>query len=1477
MTLHENPAEQFRDNCGFGLLASLRNQPSHQLLEDAIHALSRMMHRGAIAADGKTGDGCGILCGMPGSFMRKVAAAEGVSLPESFAVGTLFLSDPGAQKELFASACEKNDLRVVLFREVPLDQGALGDYARERLPAIVQAFVVPSELIATKRFDALLYLTRREIEKALADDPAFYISNLSRTLVSYKGLVMPNHLRQLYPDLADPDFVTTLVLFHQRFSTNTLPQWRLAQPFRKLAHNGEINSIRANRFNAVSKAAGMHSPVFSDAELERLLPIVQPGGSDSASLDNMFEFLLANGVDFFKAARILIPPARHNVAHMPARLRSFYEYTSAAWEPWDGPAAVSLTNGRYVACLLDRNGLRPAKYVITEDDRLLLTSEYGVLGTPPENIRARGRLQSGEMIAADLHQGTVFKTADIDAYLMNSQPYSDWLTDRTYYLQEFIEHQFEEQEALHVPDLHRLQRYHNITHESIEETIKPMLREGKEPTGSMGDDTPQAAFSEVQRNFSDFFRQKFAQVTNPPIDPYREKVVMSTTIGIGEIGNPLIETPDRGRRLKSISPILSRDIFDALLSFGDPSQPRYEPCYRHGRFSTGFAVDLEASLLALGDRVIEAVRHEGVRVVILDDRALDAETRLIPMAMAVGHLNQRLLQEKLRHLVSLVAVTGEVIDAHGACVLLAYGTVAVYPWLLYATTLHTLERNRASHREARQGLKNVYDALTKGILKVMSKMGISTVSSYRNAALFDILGLSRDIVARCFPASAPLIPGLGFADLEERIAQVHHQVFHAPALTPFYPLAVGSALRNNPKGEYHDFNSRVIVTMHRFAETRTREDYLKVRDLIGGRGLRFVRDFLEFKSDRRPIPLDEVEPVSAITRRFDSAAMSLGSISPEAHEALAEAMALLGGCSNSGEGGEAPARLKSPVNSKIKQIASGRFGVTPAYLRSAEEIQIKVAQGAKPGEGGQLPGEKVTPLIASLRFTVPGVTLISPPPHHDIYSIEDLAQLIFDLKQVNPEARICVKLVSTEGVGTIAAGVAKAYADRIVISGADGGTGAAPQSSIKFAGNPWELGLAEAHQSLKANDLRELVQLQTDGGLKIGRDVVKAALLGAEFYGFGTPLLVMLGCKLLRVCHLNRCTVGVATQDESLRAHYVGTVEKVVRYLTNVAEDVREILAELGYRSLDELIGRSDLLWPSAAPLAQKFDFGAVLRQIDGTDTWQRRNDPFDNNAFEKEVLKEVRAVIKNPQEEIVVEREISNLNRSFGALISGEIAKYYGDDGLPKEAVTLKLHGVAGQSLGAFLIHGVNIYLDGVANDYVGKGMSNGRIIVTPRNYQDGGAAVGNTCLYGATGGKLFVAGITGERFAVRNSGALAVVEGTGDHACEYMTGGTVVILGETGINFGAGMTGGAAFIYDRGKSFMDNLNRELVEARRIDVDEDSEAKLYLKKILVSFHNRTRSPKARRILDAFREELAYFWMITPKNMKAPLNPKEGD
>ena len=1472
-----NPATVFKDNCGFGLLAHIHNQPSHQMLRDAIRALSRMMHRGAVAADGKSGDGSGLLCAMPVRFMRKVAEQQGVSLPEQFAVATLFLNEREIQLDAFREQCARNDLQVLMVRDVPLETDALGEYALSLLPEIVQVFVVPAALIATRRFDALIYLTRKEIEHRLGADDGFYVPSFSRTLISYKGLVMPTYIDRLFPDLQDADFEISFAMFHQRFSTNTLPQWKLAQPLRTLAHNGEINSIKGNRLKALNKFTDAESPVFSREELDRVLPIMEDGVSDSANLDNMVEFLLANGVDYFKAIRSLIPPARHNVANMPAKLRSFYEYTSAAFEPWDGPAAVSVTNGRYIGCVLDRNGLRPAKYVVTTDDRLLISSEYGVLGTPPEMIRERGRLQSGQMIAADLEQGEIFYTRDIDRYLMNSQPYIPWLNENTYYLQEFIEHQFEELDDYRYDDLEVLQRYHNVTSEIVDLVVRPMLHDGKEPVGSMGDDCPLAAFSDTQRSFSDFFKQKFAQVTNPPIDPLREKAVMSTTIGIGEIGNPLIETRDRARRLKSISPILSRDIFDALLSFGDPQRPRYEDCYKHATFFTGFEQGLETALKQLVEQVVDAVRDDGVRVVILDDRVLSAQQKLIPMPLAVGAAQQGLICAGLQHLVSIVACTAEVLDPHAACVLLGYGTVAIYPWLLYATSLQLCEKQKMSAKEIRLALKNSYSALTKGVLKIMSKMGISTVSSYRSAALFDVIGLSETVVAACFPGSAALLPGLELSDIEARIDAVHDKLFRKRYMKPIYPLEIGGFYRDNPGFEYHDFGARVVTAMHRFTASRSREDYLAFRASIDNRGLRFIRDFVDWNSPRSPIPLDQVEPVEAITRRFDSAAMSLGALSPEAHEALAEAMNILGGSSNSGEGGEDAARFRSVRNSKIKQVASGRFGVTPGYLRSAEEIQIKLAQGAKPGEGGQLPGEKVTPLIATLRFTIPGVTLISPPPHHDIYSIEDLAQLIFDLKQVNPQAKISVKLVSSEGVGTIASGVAKAYADKIIISGGDGGTGAAPLSSIKSAGNPWELGLTEAHNSLKANHLRELVELQTDGGLKIGKDVVKAAMFGAEYFGFGTPLLVILGCKLLRVCHLNRCTVGIATQDENLRAHYVGTVEKVVAYLRNVAEDVREILAQLGFQSLDEIIGRTDLLKKIDDPRAEKFDFSAVLQHIDGVDTWQRKNIPFDDNAFEKRVLDEVSPVIRNPQEEIVVERDIINTNRSFGTLISGEIARYYGDKGLSKEAVTIKLNGVAGQSLGAFLAHGMNILVSGVANDYVGKGMHAGRIIVTPKVYQPGASAVGNTCLYGATGGKLFVAGTAGERFAVRNSGALAVVEGSGDHACEYMTGGTVVVLGETGINFGAGMTGGVAFVYDRDKRFIDRLNQELVEARRIDVDDDNEGKLYLKKILNSFHNWTRSLKARQILDNFRDELAYFWMVTPKDMTAPLNPKEGD
>lgn len=1466
----------FRDNCGFGLLANIKNRSSHDTLVSAITALERMMHRGAIAADGKSGDGSGLLLSMPEKFMHKVAHQEGVSLPQQYAVAMLFIKEE-SHKERFKELCAKNDLKVLLFREVPVNTEALGTLALETLPVIIQAFVAPASLIATKRFEALLYLARKEIEHALEEDPDFYIASFSSKTISYKGLVMPTYIRAFFEDLRDPDFEISFALFHQRFSTNTLPKWRLAQPFRTIAHNGEINSVEANRYNALAKTEAVASQIFTQEEMDRILPLLERGVSDSASLDNMFEFLIANGTDFFKAARSLIPAPWQNSPHMDSKLRAFYEYTSGRFEAWDGPAAVSLTDGRYIGCILDRNGLRPAKYVITKEDQIIISSEYGVMDIAPEKVLERGRLQSGEMIGVDLKSGRIFKNEDINDYLKDSNPYMEWLNENLIYLQEHMDSTFVDFSDYAREDLREKQRYFNITHEVIEQVIEPMSKDGKEAVGSMGDDTPLAAFSKEQRPFSDFFRQKFAQVTNPPIDPYREKVVMSLNTGFGAIPNILKEDPSY-KRLKTVSPILMKENFEVLLAHGDQEKPHYKECFHNRFFPTLFKRDLKNSLETLVQKIIQSVKEEGIKIVILDDRGVDANHQSIPMAMLIGRLNQALLEAKVRSQVSIVAVSGEVYDSHSAAILIAYGANAIYPYMLYSTVYGLAKEKEKSNAEIKQQLRDTRSAMNAGILKIMSKMGISTVASYRNSALFDVIGLSREILKDCFSDSHGALFGLGYKDIEARIQKAHHHAFFEDK-NDLFPIRVGGFYKYVHGDEYHDFRPDIIFGIHKASLTGKKEDFLELKKGIDGRDKKFIRDFFEIKTDKKPLPLEKVESKESIFKRFDTAAMSLGSISPEAHETLAEVMNELGGRSNSGEGGEKEERSRGPKNSKIKQIASGRFGVTPFYLRSAEEIQIKVAQGAKPGEGGQLPGNKVTPLIAELRYTIPGVTLISPPPHHDIYSIEDLAQLIFDLKQINPEAKICVKLVSTLGVGTIAAGVAKAYADKIIISGCDGGTGAAPLSSIKFAGNPWELGLSEAHNALKVNHLREFVHLQTDGGLKTGLDVVKAALLGAESFAFGTSMLAVLGCKMLRVCHQNRCTVGIATQEARLREHFVGTKERLKNYFTLLAEDVREILAKMGYSTIEEIVGRSDLLQVIDDEMAKKFDFSSILLRLEGGNICKKpSNEPFDKNEFETNILAEVYDTIKNDKNKIVLEKTICNTNRSFGAKISGEIAKYYGNKGLSDGAIKIHLEGVAGQSFGAFLIHGVSLYLTGAANDYVGKGMHGGKIVITPEIKRNKIACAGNTCLYGATGGKLFVAGEVGERFGVRNSGALAIVEGTGDHACEYMTGGVVVILGETGINFGAGMTGGIAFVYDKKHDFIDHVNQELIEIKRIDTDELDEARHYLKKLLKQHINETGSEKAKNILAYFRDEVRNFWIVLPKNMKkAPLNPEDGD
>jgi len=1454
----------FKDNCGFGLLASIDNTPSHKNLEDAITSLSRMMHRGAIAADGKTGDGSGLLLSLPKSFFNKEAAANGVELPETYAVAMVF-SDNETDFDVINRVCENNDLKVLYTRTVPVDTNALGEQALASLPMMKQVFVAPESAVAANRFEALVYLSRKEIEAELIEDPTFYIPSFSTSVISYKGLVMPTHIKEFYKDLANEDFEISFCLFHQRFSTNTLPQWKLAQPFRMIAHNGEINSVTANRFNVAAKMAAVKSEVFTDEEMTRLTNVIQNDMSDSASLDNFMEFLRVNGVDFFKAARSLIPAPWHNAPHMDSDLRAFYEYASTCFEPWDGPAAVSMTDGRYIGCVLDRNGLRPSKYIRTKDNRLLISSEYGVLQIPEENIVERGRLQSGEMMGIDLKYGKVLKTGDIDDYIKAAYPYDKWLNQNMSYLQEHVPNTEVPKSSIEYGNMEERQRYFNYTLEVLREVIKPMIAEGKETTGAMGDDTPIAAFSTEQRNFTDFFKQKFAQVTNPPIDPIREKTVMSLNTGFGEVRNVLADDAEHAKRLKTVLPLMSAEKFHILQEFGDENNEKYDPAYKVGKYDTTYTTDLKASLDTLVQKVITDVRDNGIRTVILDDRNLDQDTKVIPMLMVIGRLSQELLNAKLRHLTSMVAATGEVFDPHSAATMIAYGAAAIFPYLLYYTVAELHEDDE----DLQIVLKRFRRAMGAGLMKIMSKMGISTLSSYRNSKLFDVIGLSQEIVQDCFSGTKGLLPGLGYEDIDARLTANHQRAFTSDFEGQKNVLYKGGYYKYKKGEEFHDFSRPTISAIQKCAESGSKEDYAEVQKLVNHRDKKFIRDFYTLKSEREPISIDEVEPLSEIFKRFSTAAMSMGSISQEAHETLAVAMNTIGGKSNSGEGGESPSRYGTEKNSAIKQVASGRFGVTPEYLRSASELQIKVAQGAKPGEGGQLPGSKVSPLIAELRFTKPGVTLISPPPHHDIYSIEDLAQLIFDLKQINPHAKVAVKLVSTAGVGTIAAGVAKAYADKIIISGSDGGTGAAPIGSIRFAGNPWELGLIEAHNALKANNLRGQVTVETDGGLKTGLDVVKAAILGAEQYAFGTGALVLVGCIMLRVCHLNTCGVGVATQDEHLRKRFTGNVQKVINYFTLMAEEVREILAELGYRSLEEIIGQNHLLEVIDDAFAKKFNFEELLYKLDGVNTCQVPfNEPYDQNEFEKEIIEELRATIEDPSTPIVINRKITNLNRSFATRISGEIAAIHGNAGLPDGTITLNMKGTTGQSLGAFMSKGININVEGAGNDYIGKGMNGGQIVITSDNAGSEFALGGNTCLYGATGGTLYVHGKVGERFGVRNSGATTVVEGTGDHPCEYMTGGTAVILGTTGVNFGAGMTGGKAFVYDTEGGFYEKVNLELVEPLRIDTDEWDTEMFELKALLRDYAEKTGSKRAAYILEHFRTEIRKFWMVAPRGIK---------
>ncbi|HFL7938623.1 TPA: glutamate synthase large subunit [Pseudomonas putida] len=1466
--------EEFKDNCGFGLIAHMTGVPSHHLLQTAMQALTCMTHRGGINADGKTGDGCGLLMQKPDQFLRAVAQEHfAVELPKQYAVGMVFFNQDPVKAEAARANMDREilaaGLKLVGWRKVPIDTSVLGRLALERLPQIEQVFI-GGEGLSDQEFAIKLFSARRRSSVANAHDSDHYICSFSHKTIIYKGLMMPRDLAAFYPDLGDERLQTAICVFHQRFSTNTLPKWPLAQPFRFLAHNGEINTITGNRNWAMARRTKFANDQIPD--LEELGPLVNRVGSDSSSMDNMLELMVTGGIDLFRGVRMLVPPAWQNVETMDADLRAFYEYNSMHMEPWDGPAGIVMTEGRHAVCLLDRNGLRPARWVTTTNGYITIASEIGVWGYQPEEVLAKGRVGPGQILAVDTETGQILDTDAIDNRLKSRHPYKRWLRQHATRIQATLT---DDQGAASY-DADQLKQYmkmFQVTFEERDQVLRPLGEQGQEAVGSMGDDTPMAVLSQRVRSPFDFFRQQFAQVTNPPIDPLREAIVMSLEICLGAERNIFQESPEHASRVILSSPVISPAKWRSLMNLEREGFDRQLIDLNYEQ-----SVGLEAAIRNIADQAEEAVRA-GKTQLVLSDRYIAPGKLPVHASLAVGAVHHRLTEQGLRCDSNILVETATARDPHHFAVLLGFGASAVYPYLAYEV-LADLIRTGEVLGDLDEVFKYYRKGISKGLLKILSKMGISTIASYRGAQLFEAIGLAEEVVGLSFKGVSSRIKGARFVDLES-----DQKLLAAEAWSARKPIQQGGLLKFVHGGEYHAYNPDVVNTLQAAVQ---QGDYAKFKEyttLVDQRPVSMIRDLLKVKVADQPLALEQIEPLEAILKRFDSAGISLGALSPEAHEALAEAMNRLGARSNSGEGGEDPSRYGTIKSSKIKQVATGRFGVTPEYLVNAEVLQIKVAQGAKPGEGGQLPGGKVNGLIAKLRYAVPGVTLISPPPHHDIYSIEDLAQLIYDLKQVNPQALVSVKLVAEAGVGTIAAGVAKAYADLITISGYDGGTGASPLSSIKYAGAPWELGLAETHQTLRGNDLRGKVRVQTDGGLKTGLDVIKAAILGAESFGFGTAPMIALGCKYLRICHLNNCATGVATQNDKLRKdHYIGTVDMVINFFTFVAEETREWLAKLGVRSLGELIGRTDLLemLPGDTERQQYLDLSPLLGSSHiPADKPQfcevDKNPPFDKGELAEKMVDMALPAIRD-QAGGEFNLDICNCDRSIGARISGEIAKLYGNQGMAANPITFRFKGTAGQSFGVWNAGGLNLHLQGDANDYVGKGMTGGKVTIVPPAGSpfetQHSAIVGNTCLYGATGGKLFAAGTAGERFAVRNSGAHAVVEGTGDHCCEYMTGGFVCVLGKTGYNFGSGMTGGFAYVLDMDNSFVDKLNHELVEIQRISGEAMEAYRSHLARVLGEYVEETGSEWGRELSENLDDYVRRFWLVKPKaaNLKQLLS-----
>jgi len=1475
-----DPANE-HDACGVGFVARLDAQADHSLVRDAVRILVNLEHRGARGGDAATGDGAGLLLGMPHAFFARVAREEGFTLPEpgAYAVGMLFLPTDGDLRQrclaVFERAVDEAGLRLLGQREVPTVTDHLGDLARSTRPEVWQVFVAVRG-VGVGDFERRLYVARRTVEKDVAgwtgvDATQFYVPSLSSRTIVYKGLLAATQLESFYPDLLDPGFAAPFAVVHQRYSTNTFPTWNLAQPFRMLAHNGEINALRGNMSHMRAREADLESDRFG-ADLEALLPVIVDGGSDSAVFDNTLELLVQAGRSLPHAAMMMVPEAWGTAFHMGADKRAFYEYHAAIMEPWDGPAALVFSDGRYIGATLDRNGLRPCRYTVTRDGYVVLASETGVLEFEPERILRLGRLQPGRMLLVDLEQGRIVPDPEIKGKIARRKPYRRWVRDNVIELRGLLSPA--DLPTADPETLRARQRAFGYTEEELRMVLGPMASRGQEAIGSMGNDAALAVLSNRCESLFAYFKQLFAQVTNPPIDPLREALVMSLMNFAGPERNLLAETPEHCRRLKLHHPILTPEDMARLGASRHPDvvvQP-IDILFP----ADGDGAALERALDEVFARAEDAIR-DGATLLVLSDRNVDADHVAIPALLATAGLHHHLIRAGLRSRASILVETGEAREVMHVALLVGYGASGVCPHVAMATVKAMAEEARLDPSTAPDAaVDNYITALKKGLMKTFSRMGISTIRSYFGAQIFEAVGLARDVVDAYFTGTASRIQGVGLDEIAREAADLHARGF-GPRAPRGRLLDVGGDYHVRAGGARHLWTPEAVQNLQHAVRTDNDEAFRAYARLIDDQAAAHVtlRSLFRFVPGKA-VPLDEVEPVEAIMPRFVTAAMSFGSISRECHEAIAIAMNRVGGKSNSGEGGEDPDRYLPLPNgdrrrSAIKQVASGRFGVTTEYLIHADELQIKMAQGAKPGEGGQLPGHKVSPQIARVRHTTPGVTLISPPPHHDIYSIEDLAQLIYDLKSANPAARVSVKLVSEVGVGTVAAGVAKGKADMVLISGHDGGTGASPLTSIKHAGLPWELGLAETQQTLVANHLRDRIRVQTDGQLKTGRDLAVAALLGAEEFGFGTTVLVCLGCVMARKCHLNTCPVGVATQDPRLRARFTGKPEHVVRFMRFMAQDLRQHMAELGFRTVDDMVGRVDRL--DVEPAVEHFkakglDFGPILNPGKAGAQADRRCTRAQDHALaerlDSRLIERCRPAIEGGKP-VHVRMPIRNVHRGVAATISGEIVKRHGPKGLPEETIRLDFAGSAGQSLGAFLAPGVAITVAGDANDYVGKGMSGGRLVLKPppgaRLQPQENVIAGNVVLYGATAGELYVGGLAGERFAVRNSGATAVVEGVGDHGCEYMTGGVVVVLGPTGYNFAAGMSGGVAYVYDETEQFGTRCNLDMVDMESVWTDEDQAC---LRGLVERHLALTGSPLAREILDDWQARCPLFVKVMP-------------